>query len=285
MTVPTYVRYEARAMLASVAAMEPAVELAHRRLWDLILANGACPRAAPDELRTAARVSKRAWPGVHSALLKAGWTRQRGLFAHPAALALLREARLALVRSQRGGKLGAQRRWASDAAGARPSSRAAANLEPNAAADRAAPRPADVAVPEEGHSPCPPYGPPIRTSHTSPAASKSQGEGEKEKSVPKSVNATERLPRRLSTLSPSAHKKQLEGEAGFLKQVLDTMLLYSPEYAQKEVENWGGWWRLRFRERPDKARTVLAEIRGMIRERRIGFVPGAAAVDLWKRLP
>ena len=51
------------------------------------------------------------------------------------------------------------------------------------------------------------------------------------------------------------------------------------------MENWGGWWRNRYREDPEKARRVLAEVRSMIRERRIHTNPGAAGKDLWSRLP
>jgi hypothetical protein len=51
------------------------------------------------------------------------------------------------------------------------------------------------------------------------------------------------------------------------------------------MTNWGGWWRNRYRENPDKARRVLAELAGMIRERRIKRNPGAAGLDLWGRTP
>jgi hypothetical protein len=63
------------------------------------------------------------------------------------------------------------------------------------------------------------------------------------------------------------------------------MTLRGPKHPQDELANWGGWWRNRFREAPDKARRVLAEVRSMIRERKIKTKPGATAVDLWKRFP
>ena len=52
-----------------------------------------------------------------------------------------------------------------------------------------------------------------------------------------------------------------------------------------ELTNWGGWWRNRYRENPDKARRVLADIRSLVRERKVLGSPGAAAFDLWARLP
>jgi len=36
---------------------------------------------------------------------------------------------------------------------------------------------------------------------------------------------------------------------------------------------------------PDKAERVLAEVAGMVKERKITTSPGAAAFDLWQRLP
>ena len=58
-----------------------------------------------------------------------------------------------------------------------------------------------------------------------------------------------------------------------------------PGLAEAELANWGGWWRNRYRENAAKARRVLAEIGAMIKERRVTANPGAAAIDLWKRLP
>jgi len=63
------------------------------------------------------------------------------------------------------------------------------------------------------------------------------------------------------------------------------LLLWSPAFAQDELANWGGWWRNRFREKPGKAQRLVAELRGMIREGRVSGNPGAAALDLWARLP
>ncbi len=67
-----------------------------------------------------------------------------------------------------------------------------------------------------------------------------------------------------------------------LKRVLDG---FEANGAEKELANWGGWWRNRYRENRDKARRVLAELNGMIRERRVKKNPSAVAVDLWGRLP
>ena len=52
-----------------------------------------------------------------------------------------------------------------------------------------------------------------------------------------------------------------------------------------KLKNWGGWWRNRYRENPDKARRVLAELGSMVKERRVKRNAGAAGLDLWKRFP
>jgi hypothetical protein len=63
------------------------------------------------------------------------------------------------------------------------------------------------------------------------------------------------------------------------------MELWRKGSGEEELANWGGWWVNRLAQSPDKCRRVLAEIRAMIREGKILTSPGAAAVDLWKRLP
>ena len=94
------------------------------------------------------------------------------------------------------------------------------------------------------------------------------------------MNEAERL-----TLSGSARKGSAVGEKRFLEDVKEMLDLWNPGQGQTELANWGGWWRKRYRENADKARRIVAEIRGMIRERRITGNAGAAAMDLWKRLP
>ncbi len=70
-----------------------------------------------------------------------------------------------------------------------------------------------------------------------------------------------------------------------MQELERTMTLCNPTLAPLELTNWGGWWRNRFREDPLKARRILAEVTSMARERKVHRNPGAAAADLWKRLP
>jgi hypothetical protein len=74
------------------------------------------------------------------------------------------------------------------------------------------------------------------------------------------------------------------GEDGFLIEAARVLAGFDRTWAKMEMENSGAWWRMKFRQDPDKAARVLAEIHRMIKEG-VAFTenPGAAAVDLWKR--
>jgi hypothetical protein len=85
--------------------------------------------------------------------------------------------------------------------------------------------------------------------------------------------------------APVAVSNSARAEKSFLADVKEMLDLWHPGLAKTELANWGGWWRNRFRENPDKARRVLADVASLIREHRITENAGAAAVDLWKRLP
>ena len=75
----------------------------------------------------------------------------------------------------------------------------------------------------------------------------------------------------------------MAGEPSFMGDVLRLFEQCGPQVQEKEMTNWGGWWRNRYREDAGKAKRVLAEVRSMLREGKIRRNPGAAAQDLWKR--
>jgi hypothetical protein len=104
-------------------------------------------------------------------------------------------------------------------------------------------------------------------------------EDEKKKREDHAVN-DERL-----TLSSEPPRKGDDRERNFLKELSEGFHRFSPKDAVAESKNWGGWWRNRYRENPDKAQRVLNEVLSMIKERKIKRNPGAAGVDLWNRLP
>ena len=131
------------------------------------------------------------------------------------------------------------------------------------------------------------------SAHSSPVANKVnykvnhkvKGEGTKVSTLTLLNHERSTLNVNSSTLMVSARKGEAGAEKDFLADVHDQLTSFSPKEANSELTNWGGWWRNRFRESPDRARRVLAEIGSMCRERRILSSPGAAAADLWTRLP
>ena len=86
-------------------------------------------------------------------------------------------------------------------------------------------------------------------------------------------------------LSASLPRKSAGAEKEFLAQVLEMFNAWNPGSADNQLTNWGGWWRNRFRQDAGKAQRVLADVRLLVKEGRILQDPGAAAHDLWKRLP
>ncbi len=106
-----------------------------------------------------------------------------------------------------------------------------------------------------------------------------QSQSELQSEVQNSKN-TER-----SAFNAAARKPCRKGEAAFMSDVTEVLNLFDPKSAEADLANWGGWWRNRYRENPDKARRILADISLMTREGRITNCPGAAAQDLWRRLP
>jgi hypothetical protein len=97
----------------------------------------------------------------------------------------------------------------------------------------------------------------------------SQAEGETQK-VPLSCLTAERV----SGLAAS--RKRNTGERDWLERLGRIV-------GPKELANWGGRWRNRYREDSDKAGRVLAELTNMQREGLIHTNPGACADHLWKQ--
>jgi hypothetical protein len=82
--------------------------------------------------------------------------------------------------------------------------------------------------------------------------------------------------------SGSTALKRKGGETDFLEDLATTFARFNPAQAKKEMANWGGRWRNRYREDSAKAHRVLAELRGMVREGKINSNVGATADMLWK---
>ena len=87
---------------------------------------------------------------------------------------------------------------------------------------------------------------------------------------------------RFTGSSPEVEHQASE-ERRFLKDLAATCAGFDPKQSKAELDNWGGWWRNRFREDPARAWRILAEVASMIREKRVRRNAGAAAKDLWDR--
>jgi hypothetical protein len=244
-----WVRYEPRRTLVSLAAVSAAAELAHRRLADVVWAEGEWPVNEPETLARLVRQDPSALPSLWKELQGLGW-KSCGTFLHHDGVALVRrEAAQILIARRASGRIGADARWSTDRKG---SGDAEAMPLPSAADAKALPEPMPKAW---------------RVQYS--------------KSTVQAINNAERL-----TLSGSARMQSaVEAEKAFLSDVRQMLEQWRKGSGTAELQNWGGWWRTAFRKNARKARAVLNDVRSLAREGRITSSPGAAAMDLWKRLP
>lgn len=252
---PQWVKYDPCRIMVETAAVSPLAELAHRRLADTVWASGRWPKFDVPPLLPLIRVTSLQWPGVLIALRHIGWHLHRKTLHHHGVQEVLRAATTAQAAASESGRKAANTRW---------------NAPPPPTDPPDAQRIAD-AVPAHGAA-------------QMPAQMRAQCERNADKIKIKNKESLAFNAERL-TLSVSTRKAGAGPEKEFLAEVSETFAKTSPKTAKAELVNWGGWWRNRFREDPAKARRVLAEIHSMIKEHRILDNPGAAAGDLWKRLP
>ena len=256
--------------MLELSGVSPEAELAHRRLSDWHWHTGEWPTTLRNSTAALCRVSPGLWAGVRAELRALGWRVRRGRITNHGVHQVRAEAVSALRTRRERARVGAERRWTDQQAPGKPSS---PDGPPNGEGMREAQHKHSTSIPQAQHE------------HSTSIAqamlskSKSKSKSTVQKTVHNTFNA-ERL-----TCSVSAQEKGSTKEQPFLREVKEVLHLWSPAFAQNELDNYGGWWRNRFRENPGKSGRVLAEIRSMIREGRISGNPGAAAMDLWKRFP
>jgi hypothetical protein len=256
-----WVKYCAQHVLVSLLPLSPRAELAHRRLCDLVWSSGAWPDTRANAAAKLARVPPSAWSRVLAELAALGWRTKGHSLTNASVRRPWLEATRRRISAAARGKTGGEARWQERAQESPARSRSSA---PNGS----------LAKPKLSHSSA------IAELKRVRVRVRVKGRGE-ERSGYRAIKKAERL-----TFSPSARQASAPSpEQEYLADVAAVMALASPIAAEKELDNWGGWWRNRYRENPDKSRRVLAEVRSMIRERRVTTNPGAAAVDLWGRLP
>ena len=251
----SWVKYDPGTALNLSSKVSPEAELAHRRLADYVWHEGKWPLYERSALAQCTRLDARRWHHFARELRAAGWRRTGIHFVNNWVGQIRRESAQAH-----------QRRVAISSAGGKAKARLAADkaAQPEFDARKlftekrgllAASLQQRLSVPTA----CPVQYSTVQYNRT--------------------VNA-ERLTRSVAPL-----KKASGGEKTFMGEVKETMTLWLPGSAAAELDNWGGWWRNRYREDHIKAGKVLAEIRCLVKESRIGSNPGKAAVDLWNRLP
>ena len=258
----TWIKYHPGAALFELYRVSPLAELAHRRFCDYHWQTGLWPNVANNDASALARVSPKRWPALLIERPRLGWREHRGRVQNPGVHRVRADAVAAVKLARHTGHEGAKRRWTETDA---PENSSRPDGPPNR--------------PPIG----PPQGSPMGGPMGSPIGPPMQIDGKTSKSSDLPEKAVITAERSTRTASPL--EKGARAEKSFLGDVAEAFKLVSPKAAKSELDNWGGWWRKRFRESPGKAQRVLAEITAMVRERRVLVDPGRAAVDLWKRLP
>ena len=87
----------------------------------------------------------------------------------------------------------------------------------------------------------------------------------------------------LNASKAAGGAKKITAENLFLLDVGEVMELWHKGSSKAELANSGIWWRTSYRAEPNLMRSILNEVRCMVKEGKIKTNPGAAAVDLWKR--
>jgi hypothetical protein len=211
---------------------------------------GDWPVSEPEVLARLVRQDSAALPPILKELGLLGWQQRGGRLLNPAIAAIRREALSAMAVRKAMGRVAARKRWHG---GDHPPGM------------RSACGPHTDGIPCAMPTACAP-----NTQYSTVHNSTSHA-----------IKTDERL-----TLSGSPREKTaLAPETEFLSAVAEVLEQWRKGSAKAELQNWGAWWRSRFRKSPRKARAVLNDIRSLVVERRITKSPGNAAVDLWKRLP
>ena len=278
-----WVRYCPQSMLVQTTSLSVTAELAHRRLADYAWTGSPWLAPTSDAFLAVTRIPRGDLEGVLAELKTVGWRiRTRTLASTEVSLALttsrsLRDAGRVRARAA------AKRRWKETPEnigekGQKPpmlkqcSSNAQAShktCSSNAQAcdatctDRQTDRPTDR--PTDSSPVGALNGEPVTVNQPVAAASPLSGSTPLQEGV---------MP------NPKAAEERL-----FLADLFTRLRGFDPKLASAEMANWGGWWRNAFRTNPAKTRRVLAELSSMIAEHRVHTNPGAAAADLWKRLP
>ena len=274
-----WVRYSPQTMLIKTTTLSLQAELAHRRLADYAWTEN--PWLLPDSpaFLVVTRLTPDNLEGVITELKSVGWRIRNRAFFHCDLNADVISSRAFRIAGHLKASAAARTRWRRTPAiiGPKPtsapcSSHAQAMLKQCSSTAQA--------VPKHCSEQCTDRQTDRQTDSTTVVAVNGE---------PLTVNQPVAAASQLSSSTPlqggNEEPKEAAEERHFLAGLHTALRRYNPALAKAEMTNWGGWWRNAYRTNPDKSRRVLAEISSMITEHRINSNPGAAALDLWKRLP
>ena len=278
-----WVRYCPQSMLVQTTLLSVAAELAHRRLADFAWTENPWLVASSDAFLAATRIPRGDLEGVLAELKTVGWRiRNRTLASTEVSLALTTSRALRDAGRRRARKA-AKQRWkeTTGTIGPKPPKASLPGLCSSNA--QALPKPCSSNA-QAAHATCTDRQTDRQTDR--PTDSSPVGALNAELvTVNQPVAAASPLSGSTPlqegiTPDPKAAEDRL-----FLADLFTSLRRFDPKLASAEMANWGGWWRNAFRSNPAKTRRVLAELSSMISEHRVHSNPGAAAADLWRRLP
>ncbi len=106
-----FIDYDAKIMLSDTVGMRPDCELAHRRLCDVVWANGRPPLNDDGALMIIARSDSKNWQRIKSELLQKGWFVENGKFTHKGCLITMAKCRERYEKKLASARTGASARW------------------------------------------------------------------------------------------------------------------------------------------------------------------------------
>jgi hypothetical protein len=248
----TWTRHDARRTLIACMGLTGAAELAHRRLCDHFWSTRQWAPVETGCLAALVKNSRECVPGILQELATIGWRIKDDTLVNPEVKAILHEALAARSANSSKARTAARKRWS----------------EP------------ELTVPPQPT--VPPDAPSIAQAmlHALPQAMPDACQYSTVHNSTLNAVKAERLTRSVLPREAGA-----QDESTFFEQLETVLKPIGARKTRLELENWGGWWRNRFRENPDKAQRVIDDVANMVKEGRILKSFGAAAVDLWSRLP
>ena len=282
-----WVRYCPQSMLVQTTSLSVTAELAHRRLADYAWTGSPWLAPTSDAFLAVTRIPRGDLEGVLAELKTVGWRTKRGTLQSRELSVSLSTSRTLRDAGRARARAAAKRRWKEtpEIIGEKPQK--APMLKPCSSNAQASHKTcssnaqACVATCTDRQTDRQTDRPTDRPPDSSPVGALNDELVTVNQPVAAASPLSGSTPLQEGVMpNPKAAEERL-----FLADLFTRLRGFDPKLASAEMANWGGWWRNAFRTNPAKTRRVLAELSSMIAEHRVHTNPGAAAADLWKRLP